>query len=78
MTADFGKRAEIGHDQTKWPVTLIRNGRSRSSEMTGHVAPKYAAKQTSSQNKKTININKFSLNTGIHIGHAPIFRRHAL
>ncbi|WP_156782095.1 plastocyanin/azurin family copper-binding protein [Acidihalobacter aeolianus] len=42
MTADFGKRAEIGHDQTKWPVTLIRNGRSRSSEMTGHVAPKYA------------------------------------
>ncbi|WP_197513003.1 hypothetical protein [Acidihalobacter aeolianus] len=43
MTADFGKRAEIGHDQTKWPVTLIRNGRSRSSEMTGHVAPKYAS-----------------------------------
>ncbi|MCG7952537.1 MAG: AMMECR1 domain-containing protein, partial [Candidatus Thiodiazotropha endolucinida] len=28
--------------KTKWPVTLRRNGRSRSSEMTGHVGPKYA------------------------------------
>jgi hypothetical protein len=29
VTTDSGEEAEIGHDETEWPVTLARNGRSR-------------------------------------------------
>jgi len=29
VTADSGKEAEIGHDETVWPVTNDWNGRSR-------------------------------------------------
>ena len=32
----------MGHDKTKSPVTIRRNGRSRSTEMSGHDGPKYA------------------------------------
>jgi len=42
VTADSGNPAKIGHDKTKSPVTFVRNGRSRSNEMTGHDGPKYA------------------------------------
>ncbi len=42
VTADFGNAPEIGHDKTKSPVTIRRNGRSRSTEMSGHDGPKYA------------------------------------
>jgi len=42
VTADFGYPPEIGHDKTKSPVTLLRNGRSHSTEMSGHDGPKYA------------------------------------
>jgi hypothetical protein len=36
VTADSGNSPEIGHDQTKSPVTLDRNSWSRSNGMTGH------------------------------------------
>ncbi len=42
VTADFGNAPEIGHDKTKSPVTIRRNGRSRSTEMSGHDGPRYA------------------------------------
>ncbi|WP_198034098.1 amidohydrolase family protein [Acidihalobacter ferrooxydans] len=43
VTADFGNRPEIGHDETKCAVTFVRNGRSRSTETCGHDRPKYAS-----------------------------------
>ena len=41
MTGDSGKTPKIGHDQSEWPVTLLRNRRSRSIGMSGHVGAEY-------------------------------------
>ena len=42
VTSDSGKIPKIGHDETEWPVTFLRNRRSRSNGMCGHVAAEYA------------------------------------
>jgi len=42
VTAEFGKQPEIGHHQSKTPVTIARNMRSRQTDMTAHGDPKYA------------------------------------
>ena len=42
VTANSGQKPEIGHVRTESPVTLPRNGRSRSGGMSGHVGPEYA------------------------------------
>ncbi len=41
VTGDSGKTPKIGHVQTEWPVTLLRNRRSRSIGMSGHVGAEY-------------------------------------
>ena len=42
MTGDSGKTPKIGHVQSEWPVTLLRNRRSHSIGMSGHVGAEYA------------------------------------
>ena len=42
MTGDSGLCPEIGHARPESPVTFLRNDRSRSPGIGGHVGPEYA------------------------------------
>ena len=42
VTGDSEKTPKIGHDESEWPVTFLRNRRSRSNGMCGHVGAEYA------------------------------------